>query len=74
MRLWVRDAIDALDGQLAGLQTALAEKARAFAAPCMPGFTHLQPAQPVTFGHHLLAYVEMLGARPRRASPTRAGA
>ena len=35
----------------------------------MPGFTHLQPAQPVTFGHHLLAYVEMLGARPRPASP-----
>ena len=40
--------------------------------PVMPGFTHLQPAQPVTFGHHLLAYVEMLGARPRPASPMRA--
>jgi argininosuccinate lyase len=64
MRLWARDAIDALDGQLADLQTALAEKALAFASCVMPGFTHLQPAQPVTFGHHLLAYVEML-ARDR---------
>src|SRR5215210_4922977 len=64
MRLWARDAIDALDGQLAHLQTALAEKALAFASCAMPGFTHLQPAQPVTFGHHLLAYVEM-AARDR---------
>ncbi|HEX5868233.1 MAG TPA: argininosuccinate lyase, partial [Beijerinckiaceae bacterium] len=64
MRLWVRDAIDALDGQLADLQTALAEKALAFAGAVMPGFTHLQSAQPVTFGHHLLAYVEMI-ARDR---------
>ena len=47
------------------LQWALAEKAEAHADVVMPGFTHLQPAQPVTFGHHLLAYVEMLGARPR---------
>jgi argininosuccinate lyase len=60
MRLWVRDTIDALDAQLAELQAALAEKAFAFAGAVMPGFTHLQPAQPVTFGHHLLAYVEML--------------
>lgn len=60
LRLYVRDAIDRLDGALAGLQTALAEKALAHAATVMPGFTHLQPAQPVTFGHHLLAYVEML--------------
>ena len=52
-RLWVRDTIDALDQQLRGLQTALAEKALAHAASVMPGFTHLQPAQPVTFGHHL---------------------
>jgi argininosuccinate lyase len=64
MRLWVRDAVDALDGQLADLQTALAEKALAFAGAVMPGFTHLQSAQPVTFGHHLLAYVEMI-ARDR---------
>jgi argininosuccinate lyase len=63
-RLWVRDTIDALDQQLRGLQTALAEKALAHAASVMPGFTHLQPAQPVTFGHHLLAYVEMF-ARDR---------
>ncbi|MBM3606995.1 MAG: argininosuccinate lyase [Alphaproteobacteria bacterium] len=63
-RLWVRDTIDALDGQLGQLQRALAEKAQLFAAAIMPGFTHLQPAQPVTFGHHLLAYVEML-ARDR---------
>jgi argininosuccinate lyase len=64
MRLWVRDTIDALDGQLADLQRALADKALAFAGAVMPGFTHLQSAQPVTFGHHLLAYVEML-ARDR---------
>jgi argininosuccinate lyase len=63
-RLWVRDTIDALDAQLADLQKALAEKALAFAGAAMPGFTHLQSAQPVTFGHHLLAYVEMI-ARDR---------
>ncbi|MGQ0444994.1 MAG: argininosuccinate lyase [Beijerinckiaceae bacterium] len=63
-RLWVRDEIDTLDQQLRGLQRALAEKALAHAASVMPGFTHLQPAQPVTFGHHLLAYVEMF-ARDR---------
>jgi argininosuccinate lyase len=63
-RLYVRDAIDRLDKALAGLQHALAEKALAHAATVMPGFTHLQTAQPVTFGHHLLAYVEML-ARDR---------
>ena len=60
-RLWVRDAVDALDGQLRALQQALAETAASHAATVMPGFTHLQPAQPVTFGHHLLAFVEMLG-------------
>ena len=59
-RLWVRDAIDDLDRQFHGLQTALADRALAHCATIMPGFTHLQPAQPVTFGHHLLAYVEML--------------
>jgi len=58
-RLWIREAIDALDEQLRDLQTALAEKALAHAASVMPGFTHLQPAQPVTLGHHFLAYVEM---------------
>ncbi|MFC0284081.1 argininosuccinate lyase [Camelimonas abortus] len=64
MRLWVRDAIDDLDGQLAELQHALAVRALEFAGAVMPGFTHLQSAQPVTFGHHLLAYVEMI-ARDR---------
>jgi argininosuccinate lyase len=60
-RLWVRDQIDGIDEALAGVQRALAQKAEAHAATVMPGFTHLQPAQPVTFGHHLLAYVEMIG-------------
>jgi len=63
-RLFVRDAIDAIDASLETVQVALAEKAEAHAATVMPGFTHLQPAQPVTFGHHLLAYVEMI-ARDR---------
>jgi argininosuccinate lyase len=58
-RLWVRDTIDTLDAALAGYQRALAEKAQEHAGTVMPGFTHLQTAQPVTFGHHLLAYVEM---------------
>jgi len=64
LRLYVRDAIDALAGEVARLQTALAKKALAHAGDVMPGFTHLQTAQPVTFGHHLLAYVEMF-ARDR---------
>jgi argininosuccinate lyase len=59
-RLWVRDAIDAILRQIAELQRALAARALDCAAMVMPGFTHLQSAQPVTFGHHLLAYVEML--------------
>jgi argininosuccinate lyase len=63
-RLWVRDAIDDLDRALARYQHALAAKALDHAATIMPGFTHLQTAQPVTFGHHLLAYVEM-AARDR---------
>ena len=63
-RLWVRDAIEGLDAALAAYQRALAEKALEHAATVMPGFTHLQTAQPVTFGHHLLAYVEM-AARDR---------
>ncbi|MBV1830495.1 argininosuccinate lyase [Komagataeibacter sp. AV436] len=63
-RLWVRDAIDGLDQQAAALMRALARRAREHAATPMPGFTHLQTAQPVTFGHHLMAYVEML-ARDR---------
>jgi argininosuccinate lyase len=60
-RLYVRDTVDALDAQLKDLQIVLAERAKVFAAAVMPGFTHMQSAQPVTLGHHLLAYVEMLG-------------
>ena len=63
-RLWVRDWLDGIDAALAAYQRALAEKALEHAATVMPGFTHLQTAQPVTFGHHLLAYVEM-AARDR---------
>ena len=61
IRLWVRDAIDGLDAQVKALQAALIDKAERHAGTVMPGFTHLQPAQPVTFGHHLLAYVAMFG-------------
>jgi argininosuccinate lyase len=63
-RLYVRDATDRTDILLLALQKALAAKALAHASTIMPGFTHLQPAQPVTFGHHCLAYVEMF-ARDR---------
>src|SRR5262249_56784656 len=63
-RLWIRATIDAVDAALGSYQRALAQKALEHAATVMPGFTHLQPAQPVTFGHHLLAYVEM-AARDR---------
>jgi len=59
-RLWVRDAIDGLTEQITDVMRALADRAAAHAGDPMPGFTHLQTAQPVTFGHHLLAYVEML--------------
>jgi argininosuccinate lyase len=72
MRLWVRDMIDTLDDQLADLQLALAQKALIHAGTVMPGFTHLQSAQPVTFGHHLLAYVEMLGRDRGRFADARA--
>ena len=60
-KLYVRDAIDGIDAGLRDLQLALATKALEHAATVMPGFTHLQTAQPVTFGHHLMAYVEMIG-------------
>ncbi|HEU4645347.1 MAG TPA: argininosuccinate lyase, partial [Burkholderiales bacterium] len=60
VRLWLRDEIDAVDALLAKLQEALINQAGHHAALVMPGFTHLQVAQPVTFGHHLMAYVEML--------------
>lgn len=72
MRLWVRDTLDELDGQMRDLQLALAEKAQDHAGSVMPGFTHLQSAQPVTFGHHLMAYVEMLGRDRSRLKDARA--
>ena len=58
-KLYIRDTIDHLDGQLRDLQEALLTRAEEHADTIMPGFTHLQTAQPVTFGHHCLAYVEM---------------
>jgi argininosuccinate lyase len=61
LRLWTRDAIDRSDGLLRALQAALLERAGEHVDAVMPGFTHLQVAQPVTLGHHLLAYVEMFG-------------
>ncbi|MBY0421217.1 MAG: argininosuccinate lyase, partial [Parvularculaceae bacterium] len=63
-RLWVRRACDDADAALRAVQTALVAKAETHAADVMPGYTHLQIAQPITFGHHCLAYVEML-ARDR---------
>jgi argininosuccinate lyase len=60
-RLWVREATERSAAQINGLIAALLDKAEAHADALMPGFTHLQPAQPVTFGHHLMAYVEMFG-------------
>ncbi len=59
LRLWLRGEIDRIDAALSQLQSALVEQAARHADTVMPGFTHLQVAQPVTFGHHLLAYVEM---------------
>ncbi|MEQ8355394.1 MAG: argininosuccinate lyase [Kiloniellaceae bacterium] len=61
VRLWTRDAVDGLETSLRDLQAVLIAQAEAEAATVMPGYTHLQAAQPVTFGHHMLAYVEMLG-------------
>src|SRR5947208_11437926 len=61
VRLWVRDEVDRLETMLHDLQAALIDRAEEYAGTIMPGFTHLQTAQPITFGHHLLAYVEMFG-------------
>lgn len=71
-RLWVREACDRTGGQIRDLQSALLAKAEPHAATLMPGFTHLQPAQPVTFGHHLMAYVEMFGRDASRFADARA--
>jgi argininosuccinate lyase len=70
-RLWVRGACDRADAALREFQRALIDKAEKHAGAVMPGFTHLQPAQPVTFGHHLMAYVEMAGRDRARFSDAR---
>ena len=72
LRLWVRDAIDQIDGDIKALQSSLLDQAETHAATVMPGYTHLQTAQPVTVGHHLLAYVEMLGRDRGRFADARA--
>ncbi|MCB2051002.1 MAG: argininosuccinate lyase [Novosphingobium sp.] len=71
-RLWVRDAIDQAEAGLAALQGALVERAGEHAASIMPGFTHLQTAQPVTLGHHLMAYYEMFRRDRSRLADARA--
>ncbi len=71
-RLYVRDEIDALDAAFADFQRALATRALEHADTVMPGFTHLQTAQPVTFGHHLMAYVEMAARDRGRFADARA--
>ncbi len=71
-RMWVRDACDRTAAQIKALQNALLAKAELHADAVMPGFTHLQPAQPVTFGHHLMAYVEMFGRDAARFADARA--
>ncbi len=70
-RLYVRDVLDTFDGQVKQLQLALVAKAEAHADTIMPGFTHLQSAQPVTFGHHCLAYVEMFARDRARLADAR---
>ena len=72
LRLWLREALDRLRRQLKRLQGALLDQAERHADTIMPGFTHLQAAQPVTFGHHLMAYVEMFQRDLERAADCRA--
>ena len=71
-RLWVRDAIDMVDAGLKGRQAALVARADEHVAGVMPGFTHLQVAQPVTLGHHLMAYFEMIARDRSRFADARA--
>ena len=71
-RLWVREACERAAGQLRALQRVLLDQAEANAETVMPGFTHMQSAQPVTFGHHLMAYVEMFGRDAARFDDARA--
>jgi argininosuccinate lyase len=72
IRLWIRDAHDRTDAQLTSLMAALLAQAERHAGTVMPGFTHLQSAQPVTFGHHMMAYVEMFGRDRSRIRDSRA--
>ncbi|MEJ2800943.1 argininosuccinate lyase [Comamonadaceae bacterium PP-2] len=71
VRLWLRDEIDLIDGLLSDLQKALVEIADRHVDVILPGFTHLQVAQPVSFGHHMLAYVEMFARDAERFSDIR---
>ena len=71
-KLWVRDQFDAAEGALIALINALLAQAEAGADWVMPGFTHLQTAQPVTWGHHMMAYVEMFGRDLSRMRDARA--
>jgi len=71
VRLWLRDEIDAIGALLAALQLALVGQAEANAEVILPGFTHLQVAQPVSFGHHMLAYVEMFARDADRMADVR---
>jgi len=71
-RLWVRDNLDQFDAQLEKLMKALLDKAAENTDTIMPGFTHLQSAQPVTFGHHMLAYLEMFARDRARMKDCRA--
>lgn len=73
-RLWVRDAIDEIQAALSELQDALIARAEEHAESVMPGFTHLQSAQPVTLGHHLMAYHEMIARDRSRFADARARA
>ena len=72
LRLWVRDASDRMIEAINALRDALMDQAETHAATVMPGYTHLQTAQPVTAGHHLMAYVEMLGRDRGRFADARA--
>jgi argininosuccinate lyase len=71
VRLWLRDAIDRLQGLIRAARLALLDQAEAHADTVMPGFTHLQAAQPVTFGHHLMAWQEMLTRDAERLADCR---
>ena len=71
VRLWLRGEIDEITGLLNGLQRVMVEQAARHADVILPGFTHLQVAQPVSFGHHLLAYVEMFARDAERMLDTR---